>query len=95
MRWRRVIVLGWWWGRTGGGQTAMVGDWASGRLVLAGSVSLSGRYAALGRVAADGLRQVVDDVGNAGGVEVGGRALIPVVVLLDDKSTRDGSAPPP
>ena len=37
--------------------------------MLAGPVSLSGRYAALGRLAADGLRQVVEDVANAGGVE--------------------------
>ena len=68
----------------------MVGDLAPGRLVLAGPMSLSGRYAALGRLAADGLRQVVEDVANAGGVEVGGRTLIPVLVLLDDESTRDG-----
>ena len=68
----------------------MAGDLAPGRLVLAGPVSLSGRYAALGRLAADGLRQVVDDVANAGGVEVGGRTLIPVLVLLDDEGTPDG-----
>ena len=68
----------------------MAGDLAPGRLVLAGPVSLSGRYAALGRLAADGLRQVVDDVASAGGVEVGGRTMIPVLVLLDDEGTRDG-----
>ena len=68
----------------------MAGDLTPGRLVLAGPVSLSGRYAALGRLAADGLRQVVEDVANAGGVEVGGRTLIPMLVLLDDESTRDG-----
>ena len=68
----------------------MAGDLAPGRLVLAGPVSLSGRYAALGRLAADGLRQVVDDVASAGGVEVGGHTLIPTLVLLDDEGTPDG-----
>ena len=68
----------------------MADDLAPGRLVLAGPVSLSGRYGTLGRLAADGLRQVVEDAASAGGVRVGGRMLIPVVVLLDDESTREG-----
>lgn len=59
-------------------------------LVLAGSLSFTGRYAHLGRLAAEGLRQMADDFAHGGGVEVAGRTLVPEVVLLDDESTRDG-----
>jgi len=53
-------------------------------------MSLTGRYGHLGRLAAAGLQQVVEDVSLGGGVRVGGRALMPEVVVFDDGGTRAG-----
>lgn len=63
---------------------------AGDRLVLAGPLSLSGRYALQGRLAAAGLRQVVEDVRSVGGVRVGDRMLLPELLVLDDRGTRKG-----
>jgi branched-chain amino acid transport system substrate-binding protein len=63
---------------------------ADGPLILAAPISLSGRYAHQGRQAAAGLHQVVEDVAHRGGVRVGGRTLVPEVVVFDDGSTRAG-----
>ena len=59
-------------------------------LLLAGSLSLTGRYAPQGRLAAAGLHQAVQDVRSRGGVRLAHRHLIPDVVILDDASTREG-----
>ena len=53
-------------------------------------MSLSGRYASQGRLAAAGLRQVVADVSSAGGIRVGERRLLPEMLVLDDGGTRAG-----
>jgi branched-chain amino acid transport system substrate-binding protein len=53
-------------------------------------MSLTGRYGHQGRLAAAGLQQAVEDVSYRGGVRVGGRTLIPEVVILDDGGTRAG-----
>jgi branched-chain amino acid transport system substrate-binding protein len=53
-------------------------------------MSLTGRYGHQGRLAAAGLQQAVEDVSHRGGVRVGGRTLIPEVVILDDGGTRAG-----
>jgi ABC-type branched-subunit amino acid transport system substrate-binding protein len=63
---------------------------AADTLLLAGSLSLSGRYAPQGRLAAAGLYQAVQDVRNRGGVRMGHRHLVPDVVILDDASTQEG-----
>ena len=63
---------------------------SDGSLVLAAPMSLTGRYGHLGRLAAAGLQQVVEDVSHGGGVRVGGRALMPEVVVFDDGGTRAG-----
>lgn len=63
---------------------------SAGRLLLAAPLSLTGRYAFQGGLAAAGLRRVVSDVWNSGGVVVGGDRLLPEVVIGDDASTRDG-----
>lgn len=60
-------------------------------LVLAAPLSLSGRYAFQGRLAAVGLSQAVRDVARAGGVPLGDRRLIPEVAIVDDESTRAGT----
>jgi branched-chain amino acid transport system substrate-binding protein len=59
-------------------------------LLLAGSLSLTGRYAPQGRLAAAGLHQAVQDVRNRGGVRIAHRYVAPDVVILDDGSTREG-----
>jgi ABC-type branched-subunit amino acid transport system substrate-binding protein len=59
-------------------------------LLVAGSLSLTGRYAPQGRLAAAGLHQAVQDVRNRGGVRLAHRDLVPDVVILDDGSTREG-----
>ena len=63
---------------------------AADTLLLAGSMSLTGRYAPQGRLAAAGLYQAVQDVRNRGGVRLAHRHLVPDVVILDDESTREG-----
>jgi ABC-type branched-subunit amino acid transport system substrate-binding protein len=63
---------------------------AADTLLLAGSLSLTGRYAPQGRLAAAGLHQAVQDVRNRGGVRLAHRHLVPDVVILDDESTREG-----
>jgi branched-chain amino acid transport system substrate-binding protein len=63
---------------------------SNGSLVLALPISLTGRYAHLGRLAAAGLHQAVEDVAHRGGVRVGGRILMPEVVVFDDGGTRAG-----
>src|ERR671919_2055973 len=59
-------------------------------LLVAGSLSLTGRYTPQGRLAAAGLYQAVQDVRNRGGVRMAHRHLVPDVVILDDGSTREG-----
>ncbi|MGH9024828.1 MAG: ABC transporter substrate-binding protein, partial [Acidimicrobiia bacterium] len=59
-------------------------------VVLAGAVSLSGRYAFQGFRASAGLQQAVADVRSAGGLALGGRRVVPEVVILDDGGTRAG-----
>ena len=61
-----------------------------GRLVLAGAVSLTGRYALQGTLACAGLQQAAADVRSAGGVRVGARYVRPELVVLDDQGTRAG-----
>ena len=63
---------------------------SDGSLVLASPISLTGRYAHLGRLAAAGLHQAAEDVAHRGGVRVGGRTLTPEVVVFDDGGTRAG-----
>src|SRR5712691_4447617 len=63
---------------------------AADTLLLAGALSLTGRYAQQGRLAAAGLYQAVQDVRNRGGVRMAHRHLVPDVVILDDGSTREG-----
>jgi branched-chain amino acid transport system substrate-binding protein len=64
---------------------------ATSKPILVGApLSLSGRYALQGRLAAAGLNQVVRDVAAAGGVAVGEDRLVPRVAILDDGSTRKG-----
>lgn len=62
----------------------------NGRVVLGGAMSLSGRYAFQGLLAAAGLQQVVADVRGAGGVRLGERRVVPEVLILDDGGTRAG-----
>src|SRR5437899_3498310 len=60
------------------------------RVLVGGVVSLSGRYALQGRLAAAGVQQAVADVRNAGGLRTAGRRVVPELLLLDDESTRAG-----
>lgn len=62
----------------------------SGRLLLGAPLSLTGRYALMGRLAAAGLSQVVGDVRSLGGVRVGAEMLAPDLAVVDDQSTREG-----
>lgn len=61
-----------------------------GRLLLGAPLSLTGRYALMGRLAAAGLWQVVGDVRSLGGVQVGAERLAPDLAVVDDESTREG-----
>jgi branched-chain amino acid transport system substrate-binding protein len=61
-----------------------------GRVLVGAVVSLSGRYASQGRLAAGGLRQAVDDIRSAGGVRLADRHVFPELVVLDDGGTRVG-----
>src|SRR5918992_1432924 len=63
----------------------------SGPLLLAVPLSLSGRYAFQGRLAAIGLVQAVNDVARLGGVSLGDRRAVPEVAIVDDESTRAGT----
>jgi branched-chain amino acid transport system substrate-binding protein len=58
-----------------------------GHVVVAGVLSLSGRYASLGRLAGAGVQQAVADVRR---VQCGDRYVVPELVVLDDGSTRAG-----
>jgi branched-chain amino acid transport system substrate-binding protein len=60
------------------------------RVLVAGVISLSGRYALQGRQAGAGLQQAVADVRRAGGVQLGDRRVLPELVILDDRGTRAG-----
>ena len=62
----------------------------NGRVLVAGAVSLSGRYARQGRLAAAGLQQAVADVRSRGGVRLGGRRVLPEMLVLDDGGTSTG-----
>jgi branched-chain amino acid transport system substrate-binding protein len=66
------------------------GGTATPRLVLGAPVSLSGRYAFQGRLAAIGLRQAVEDFQARGGLDLDGERLSPEIKLVDDGSTRSG-----
>ena len=61
-----------------------------GRVLIAGAVSLSGRYALQGHLAAAGLQQAVADARRAGGVRLEDRHVFPLLVVLDDGGTRAG-----
>jgi ABC-type branched-subunit amino acid transport system substrate-binding protein len=60
------------------------------QVLVAGVVSLSGRYARQGRQAAAGLHQAVADARTAGGVRLDERHVLPALVVLDDAGTRAG-----
>lgn len=59
-------------------------------LLVAAPLSLSGRYALQGRLAAAGLQQAIQDLRATGGVQLGDIRLVPDLLILDDGSTRDG-----
>ncbi len=59
-------------------------------LIIGAPMSLTGRYATMGRLAAAGLRQMAEDAAHAGGVLVSGKRRVPEVVIVDDASTRSG-----
>ncbi len=83
-----VSPPGWKGGRARGlGRPVVVSD---GTLVLAAPMSLTGRYGHLGRLAAAGLQQAVEDVLHSGGVLLAERTLMPEVVIFDDGGTRAG-----
>jgi len=63
---------------------------AEGRLRLGASLSLSGRYALLGRLAAAGLRAVVGEARSQGGVRTAEGRLLPQLGVVDDGGTREG-----
>ncbi len=63
---------------------------AEGRLRLGAPLSLSGRYAFLGRLAAGGLRALVRDTRGRGELRTSARHLVPQLRLVDDGGTRDG-----
>ena len=62
----------------------------TGPLLIAAPLSLSGRYAFQGRLAAVGLAQAVKDVARLGGLPLWNRRLIPEVAIIDDESSRAG-----
>jgi branched-chain amino acid transport system substrate-binding protein len=62
----------------------------AGRLLLGAPLSLTGRYALMGRLAAAGLWQAVGDVRGLGGVPIGAERLVPDLAVVDDESTREG-----
>src|SRR5437762_451646 len=62
----------------------------SGRLLLGAPLSLTGRYALMGRLAAAGLWRVVGDIRGLGEARVGADRLVPDLAVVDDESTREG-----
>ncbi|MGH2682403.1 MAG: ABC transporter substrate-binding protein, partial [Actinomycetota bacterium] len=60
------------------------------RLVVGASLSLTGRYGFLGRLAAAGLRQVVHRARTRGGIRMGEERLAPELRVVDDGGTRAG-----
>jgi branched-chain amino acid transport system substrate-binding protein len=78
------------WDKSTGGERTMGKKDETGPLLIAAPLSLSGRYAFQGRLAAVGLAQAVKDVARLGGVPLGDRRLIPEVAIIDDESTRAG-----
>ena len=60
------------------------------RLVVGAPLSLTGRYGFLGRLAAAGLRQVVQDARTIGGIRMGEERLVPELHVVDDGGTRAG-----
>jgi ABC-type branched-subunit amino acid transport system substrate-binding protein len=63
---------------------------AEGRLRMGASLSLSGRYAFLGKLAAAGLRALVRDTRSRGGLRTSQPRLLPQLRLVDDGGTREG-----
>jgi ABC-type branched-subunit amino acid transport system substrate-binding protein len=63
---------------------------SAGRLVLGAPLSLTGRYGFLGRLAAAGLRQAVQDARTLGGIRIGEERLAPELHVIDDGGTRTG-----
>jgi len=62
----------------------------SSRLLIGAPLSLTGRYALMGRLAAGGLWQAMEDVRGLGGVRIGAERLVPALAVVDDESTRAG-----
>lgn len=60
------------------------------RLVVGAPLSLTGRYGFLGRLAAAGLRQVVQGARTIGGIRMGEERLAPELHVVDDGGTRAG-----
>jgi hypothetical protein len=60
------------------------------RLVVGAPLSLTGRYGFLGRLAAAGLRQVVQGARTLGGIRMGRERLAPELHVVDDGGTRTG-----
>ena len=60
------------------------------RLVVGAPLSLTGRYGFLGRLAAAGLRQVVQGARTLGGIRMGQERLPPELHVVDDGGTRAG-----
>ncbi|MGH2657959.1 MAG: ABC transporter substrate-binding protein [Actinomycetota bacterium] len=60
------------------------------RLVVGAPLSLTGRYAFLGRLAATGLRQVVQGARTLGGIRMAEERLTPELHVVDDGGTRAG-----
>ena len=60
------------------------------RLVVGAPLSLTGRYGFLGRLAAAGLRQVVQGARTLGGIRMGEEPLAPELQVVDDGGTRAG-----
>src|SRR5437867_10893234 len=60
------------------------------RVLVGAAVSLSGRYAVQGRLAAAGLQQAVADGRRTGGVRLGDRRVLPELVVVDDGGTHAG-----
>jgi ABC-type branched-subunit amino acid transport system substrate-binding protein len=61
-----------------------------GRLVVGAPLSLTGRYGFFGRLAAAGLRQVVQGARTLGGIRMGEDRLAPELHVVDDGGTRAG-----
>ncbi len=59
-------------------------------LLLAAPLSITGRYALLGRLAAAGVRALVADVHGSGGVSLGGARSGLDLSIVDDGGTREG-----